>query len=92
MNEVMDIDYLIEENDKRIEIERQQITTRNEVVELYKAYRKQIGLTQTELGKRAGVSQPNITRFESGNYNPTLEFMVKMAAAMGKKVKVSFED
>lgn len=88
----MVIDYLIEQNDKKIEIEHQQISTRNEVIKLYRNYRKQMGLTQTELGKRAGISQPNVTRFESGNYNPTLEFMVKMAAAMGKRVKVSFED
>ena len=34
----------------------------------------------------------NITRFESGNYNPSLEFLVKIAGAMGKKVKVTLED
>ena len=55
-------------------------------------YRKELGLTQSELGKRAGISQPNITRFESGNYNPSLEFLVKIAGAMGKKVKVTLED
>ena len=49
-------------------------------------------LTQSELGKRAGISQPNIPRFESGNYNPSLEFLVKIAGAMGKKVKVTLED
>ena len=45
-----------------------------------------------ENGERAGISQPNITRFESGNYNPSLEFLVKIAGAMGKKVKVTLED
>ena len=48
-------------------------------------------MTQEELGRRVGIPQSNVTRFESGNYNPTLEFLVKMAAAMGKKVKVSLE-
>ena len=61
-------------------------------VDIYKQYRKELGLTQSELGKRAGISQPNITRFESGNYNPSLEFLVKIAGAMGKKVKVTLED
>ena len=49
-------------------------------------------MTQSQLGQKAGVTQPNITRFESGNYNPSLEFMVRIAVAMGKKVKVVLED
>ena len=62
-----------------------------EAAKLFKAYRRELGMTQEELGRRVGIPQSNVTRFESGNYNPTLEFLVKMAAAMGKKVKVSLE-
>ena len=73
-------------------METQQKVTIQRTVDIYKKYRKELGLTQSELGKRAGISQPNITRFESGNYNPSLEFLVKIAGAMGKKVKVTLED
>ena len=73
-------------------METQQKVTSQRTVDIYKQYRKELGLTQSELGKRAGISQPNITRFESGNYNPSLEFLVKIAGAMGKKVKVTLED
>lgn len=45
-----------------------------------------------ELGRKAGISQPNITRFESGSYNPSLDFMVKIAAAMGKRVQITLVD
>lgn len=86
------MDYIIMENGEKIFLETQQKVTIQRTVDIYKQYRKELGLTQSELGKRAGISQPNITRFESGNYNPSLEFLVKIAGAMGKKVKVTLED
>ena len=86
------MDYIIMENGEKILLETQQKVTIQRTVDIYKQYRKELGLTQSELGIRAGISQPNITRFESGNYNPSLEFLVKIAGAMGKKVKVTLED
>lgn len=86
------MDYIIMENGEKILLETQQKVTIQRTVDIYKQYRKELGLTQSELGKRAGISQPNITRFESGNYNPSLEFLVKIAGAMGRKVKVTLED
>ena len=86
------MDYIIMENGEKILLETQQKVTIQRTVDIYKQYRKELGLTQSELGKRAGISQPNITRFGSGNYNPSLEFLVKIAGAMGKKVKVTLED
>ena len=86
------MDYIIMENGEKILLETQQKVTIQRTVDIYKQYRKELGLTQSELGKRAGISQPNITRFESGNYNPSLEFLEKIAGAMGKKVKVTLED
>lgn len=86
------MDYIIMETGEKILLETQQKVTIQRTVDIYKQYRKELGLTQSELGKRAGISQPNITRFESGNYNPSLEFLVKIAGAMGKKVKVTLED
>ena len=87
-------DYILNEGNENIliEVQRQQDVTREEVITLFRNYRKELGMTQSQLGQKAGVTQPNLTRFESGNYNPSLEFMVRIAAAMGKKVKVVLED
>ena len=87
-------DYTLNEGNENIliEVQRQQDVTREEVITLFRNYRKELGMTQSQLGQKAGVTQPNITRFESGNYNPSLEFMVRIAVAMGKKVKVVLED
>lgn len=87
-------DYILNEGNENIliEVQRQQDVTREEVITLFRNYRKELGMTQSQLGQKAGVTQPNITRFESGNYNPSLEFMVRIAVAMGRKVKVVLED
>ena len=53
--------------------------------------RKAIGMTQKELAERMGTAQANISRFESGNYNPSLAFLQKMAESLGKNLKISFD-
>lgn len=85
------MDLIVDLQGEEIIVETQQKEVCREAAQLFKAYRRELGMTQEELGRRVGIPQSNVTRFESGNYNPTLEFLVKMAAAMGKKVKVSLE-
>ena len=46
------------------------------------------GMTQAELARRAGVPRSNITRFECGSYNPSLELLVRIAAAMGMTLQM----
>lgn len=78
--------YLTDREDGFIEVEQQ--NTRNAVIEQYIRVRKNQGLTQAELAKRAGIPRTNITRFESCNYNPSLEMMVKIASALNMKVQI----
>ena len=47
------------------------------------------GMTQKQLAKSLGTKQSAISRFESGTYNPSLEWMRNMARAMGAELKVS---
>lgn len=44
------------------------------------------GLSQAELAKRIGTKQSAIARIESGNANPSIEFLDKMTKAMGLKL------
>ena len=46
-------------------------------------YRFDHGLSQRELAKRLGVSQPRVVELESGEKNPQIETLVKIAAATG---------
>ena len=55
------------------------------------AIRAKKRITQKELAKSMGTKQSAIARLESGNYNPTLEFLQKTAKALDKKLVISFE-
>lgn len=50
--------------------------------------RQEKNLTQTDLAELVGTKQPNISRLESGNYNPTLDFLNKIAKAIGKEIRI----
>lgn len=47
------------------------------------AYRSENGLSQRELAKRLGVSQPRVVELESGEKNPQIETLMKIAATTG---------
>jgi DNA-binding XRE family transcriptional regulator len=54
-------------------------------VELVSA-RRAARLTQTRLAEISGVPQSEISRFERGQGNPTLETMGKLLGALGRRV------
>jgi len=49
------------------------------------------GITQKELAKRIGTKQSDISRLESGSYNPSLEFLQKTAKALGRTLTIGLE-
>ena len=52
--------------------------------------RKASGLTQKQLSEHTGIAQADISKLESGNANPSLKTLQRLAAGMGMKVKVEF--
>lgn len=46
-------------------------------------YRSDHGLSQRQLAERLGVSQPRVVELESGEKNPQIETLVKIAAKTG---------
>lgn len=48
------------------------------------------GLTQKQLAEKMGTKQSAIARLESGNANPSIAFLKKVAQALGGKLQVSF--
>jgi len=45
-------------------------------------------ITQKELAIKMGTTQSALSRFEMGNVNPSLEFLKKIAKALGTKLTV----
>ena len=69
-------------------IEEEQNSVRSNIIDQYVKRRKELELTQGELAQRTGMARENITRFESGRYNPSLEIMVIIAAALEMELKI----
>ena len=46
------------------------------------------GFTQAELARKAKLPRTTITRIESGNRNATLQTLMALAGAMGKRLEV----
>ncbi|MFI3237444.1 MAG: helix-turn-helix transcriptional regulator [Lachnospiraceae bacterium] len=87
-NKEQEVDYIYCLEENKILIETIQKKSRLEIIQKYRECRIEQGITQVELSKRTGISQPNITRFESGAYNPSLEMMVKIATALGMELQM----
>lgn len=62
----------------------------NEIAKMVVQLRQQAKLTQQELAKKAGTTQPVIARLESGcdNRIPSLELLARLAAAANTKLKI----
>ena len=48
-------------------------------------------LTQKELSERTGIAQSDISKLESGNANPSLRTLQRLAAGLGLKLHLTFE-
>ena len=59
-----------------------------EVAKQLRDVRKSQGMTQESLAELVGTKKSNISRLESGRYNPSLDFLVKVAGGLGKQIRV----
>ena len=52
--------------------------------------RKNSGITQKQLSERSGIAQGDISKIESGNANPSLNNLQRLALGMNMKLKIEF--
>jgi len=52
--------------------------------------RKKYGLTQKQLSERSGITQADISRIETGEANPSLKTLQRLASGMGMKIRIEF--
>jgi HTH-type transcriptional regulator/antitoxin HipB len=55
------------------------------------ALREERGWSQRDLADRAGMKQPQLARLETGQVEPRLDTLQRLAAALNCNVHVSFE-
>ncbi len=68
--------------DPEFKKEYEKIDPRYEAIKQTIEARIKSGLTQKEIADRMGTKQSALARFESGNYNPSLEFLQRLAKAL----------
>ncbi len=49
------------------------------------------GLSQKQLADMIGTKQSAISRLESGNYNPSIQLLYKIANALDKEMHIEFK-
>ncbi|HJB30220.1 MAG TPA: helix-turn-helix transcriptional regulator [Candidatus Blautia faecavium] len=55
-----------------------------------KEHRARLGLNQSELGKKSGVSRQTISLIERGDYSPSVTLALKLAKIFDVKVEDIF--
>ena len=75
--------------DKEFKTEYDRLQPRYEIISQIINARKEQNMTQSELAKKIGTQKSNISRLESGNYNPSLDFLIKIAHSLGKELKIT---
>lgn len=86
--EQMKEDMLKEEEFK---IEYEKLRPRYEAIRQIVTARKEQNMTQAEIARRVGTQKSNISRLESGNYNPSLDFLSKVVESLGKSLNIQIK-
>ncbi|MBU3812262.1 MAG: helix-turn-helix transcriptional regulator [Candidatus Niameybacter stercoravium] len=55
-----------------------------------KQAREELAISQTELGKRCGVSRQTISSIERGDYHPSIVLAIKLAQIFNKSIEELF--
>ena len=77
--------------DKEFKYEYEKLKPRYEIISQIIEARNNQNITQEELALRVGTQRSNISRFESGAYNPSLDFLIKVAKCLGKEVHIQLK-
>lgn len=52
--------------------------------------RKKKNITQKELADITGITQADISRIETGNSNPSIQTLQRLAAGLGMRIRLEF--
>ena len=75
--------------DEEFKLEYEKLKPRYDLIAQIIDARNQQNITQEELASRAGTQKSNISRFESGSYNPSMDFITKPARSLGVEIKIT---
>lgn len=82
------MDYLIKNGSFEALVEQEKSRVKLQILEQYKELRRDKGMTQQQIADITGIKRTNIVRIESGKYVPTIEVLVKLAAALDMDLEI----
>ena len=82
------MDFTAREDDFEVLVERQKERVKNQILTSYINLRKERGIPQQEIADRTGIKRTNVARIESGRNAPTIEVLVKLAAALDMELEI----
>lgn len=74
--------------DSETKAEYEALRPQYEIVSQIIKARDEQGITQAQLAERTGIRQSNISRLEGGNYNPSLDFLSRVANGLGMELHI----
>jgi ribosome-binding protein aMBF1 (putative translation factor) len=77
------------ERNPELRKEYEALAPQYEIIDAVIAARNEKQMSQAELAELTNTRQSNISRFESGNYNPSVEFLQKIAGALDKQLEIT---
>jgi ribosome-binding protein aMBF1 (putative translation factor) len=77
--------------DEEFKTEYEKLKPRYDVISQIIEARTSQNITQEELVFLVGTQKSNISRLESGTYNPSQDFLSKIARSLGKEVQVTLK-
>ena len=84
-------DFLNEQiNNPDFRKEYETLEIEDTIIQTFIDARKLSGLTQKQLSEKTGITQPDISKLENGNANPSIRTLKRLSNAMGMKLKVEF--
>lgn len=85
------MDYTVRLSDgTEMLLEQQKNEVKEYVISEYIRLRKEKGLSQEDISRLTGIARPNISRTESGKYDPTLSVLMKLAYALDMELEIKF--
>jgi len=75
--------------DQKVEKAYDELSLEFEFIQTLIEKRVECGLTQAALARKVGTKQSAISRLESGTYNPSVDFLKKVADALELQLKVT---
>lgn len=87
-----DLDKLLEEYMEKPEFKKEwdNLESEFDMIQSLIDARKSRNMTQKQLAQRTGVNQADISKIETGNGNPTLNLLKRLADGMDMNLKLEF--